>query len=118
MTAIIGSTCEGMDNAGDTSSGVVSEDGTESVRSTSPRGAPERPIGEMAKLHSRILAICRPAGEGMQGRVAGPIGSNTKDSAEIVRPAIEGNAIQIIVSTTITRQARYGALSVDAGSER
>src|ERR1700730_13224609 len=104
-----------MHNAGSLRTGVVREDGVESIRTASSCRTPESAIGYVAKLHSRILAICRPAGEGMKGRVASPIGRNAKDGAKIYRSAIEGNSIQ--KTGTITRQARWRALSVETSRE-
>src|SRR5271169_1611142 len=104
-----------MDNAGNTRNGVVSKDGAESICSTGTRGPIKSPIGYIAQFRSRILSICRPAGKGMKGRVASTIGSNSKDGAEVIRPAIIGNAIQMTV--TGTGQTRHRALSIGTGSE-
>src|SRR5208282_4031961 len=58
----------------------------------------------------------RSASKRIKGRVACPIGSNSKDSAEVIRPAMVGNTIQITV--TVTGQTRRRAASIGAGSER
>lgn len=116
VIAVSGATREGMDHASSTSNGVVSEDGAESTRSTGSRGTIQSPIGHVAQLRSGILSICHPTGKGMKGRIAGAVGSNAKDGAEVIRPAVIGHAIQITV--TGTRETRDGSVSVGTGSER
>src|SRR5208337_2581428 len=104
-----------MDNAGNARNGVVAEDGAESICSTATRGPIKNPIGYIAQFRSRILSVGRPAGKGMKGHVASTIGSNSKDGAEVIRPAIIGNAIQITV--TVTGQTRHRGLSIGSSSE-
>src|SRR5262249_28520762 len=59
---------------------------------------------------SRIFSIRRPAGKGMKRRVAGAIGSNSKDGAEVIRAAIIRNAVQITVAGS--GQTRRGGVPI------
>src|SRR5262245_3331983 len=94
-----------MDNASNTGSGIEFEDGAEPTFSTGARGAIETPIVYIAKLHCGILSILCPADKGMESRIASTIGSNSKVGAQVSRPAIIGNAIQVaIVGSGQTRR--------------